>query len=551
VSVLALVASACGSSNDNADNAPGDNGASGGAGASQTSYLKDCAGVEPVMGGIARYGLEGATAGLNPTSDRWAISSTMIGLSVFDPLFAFDKNGEAKPYLAESATPSADFMTWDIKVRPEISFSDGTPVDAAAVKLLFDKHLASVLTRGAITNVDRIDVKDDLTATFTMKKPWAVFPNSLTAQLGVIPAPSVYDTDGRVGVVGSGPFTVDKAEGDDWTLTKNTTYWRKDDAGRQLPYLAGVVFRSIPEEQSRARGLKSGDFDIIQFSDAPNTKDFRELGKNGEYQVLEDSGESEENFIIINTQAEPLSDVRLRRALAYATDAAGYNDIINEGVFALADGPFAESSPWYVSTDYPSYDPDEARKLVDEWKADNGGAVPTFTLRQSLGSLASKQLALLQQQWNDVGFQVDTSPVEQQKQILDAVSGNYQANIWRQFGSIDPDQEYLWWTSQNAEGGLALNIARNVDPEVDAALDLGRSSTDVATRKQAYATVQQRFAVTIPYIWLTHTVWSVAATNKVRCIPNGPLPDGEESLPIGGGGDFGGVHRMTQVWMEQ
>ncbi|MEZ5144620.1 MAG: hypothetical protein R2726_19215 [Acidimicrobiales bacterium] len=92
-------------------------------------------------------------------------------------------------------------------------------------------------------------------------------------------------------------------------------------------------------------------------------------------------------------------------------------------------------------------------------------------------------------------------------------------------------------------------MARLRDPELDAALAKGRSTTDEATRKEAYATVQQRFAEDLAYIWLDHSLWVVAASNKVRGITNGPLPDGAPSLPLGGPGGFGGVTRMTQTWL--
>ncbi len=61
--------------------------------------------------------------------------------------------------------------------------------------------------------------------------------------------------------------------------------------------------------------------------------------------------------------------------------------------------------------------------------------------------------------------------------------------------------------------------------------------------------MQQRFAADIPYVWLQHVIWFIVAQNNVRGITNGPLPDGEASLPIGGGGDFGGVIRWTQMWL--
>ena len=60
--------------------------------------------------------------------------------------------------------------------------------------------------------------------------------------------------------------------------------------------------------------------------------------------------------------------------------------------------------------------------------------------------------------------------------------------------------------------------------------------------------MQKRFGIDIPYVWLQHVIWYIVANNNMRGLTNGPLPDGQPSLPIGGGGDFGGVVRWTQMW---
>ena len=125
-------------------------------------------------------------------------------------------------------------------------------------------------------------------------------------------------------------------------------------------------------------------------------------------------------------------------------------------------------------------------------------------------------------------------------------------NLWRQFGAPDPDVDYVWWHSETADGDVNfLNFARLYDEQVDDALQRGREQTDPTAREEAYADFQRRLTELIQYVWLNHSVWTVAADNDIRDITNGPLPDGEESLPIGGTGTFGGTHRLTQVWLER
>src|SRR5262245_31001446 len=88
---------------------------------------------EPVPGGTLRYGLEADVDGLNPTQSALSAPGLLMGNAVFDTLAAITPEGRAVPYLAESFTPSADFKQWQVKLRPDITFHDGTPLNADAV----------------------------------------------------------------------------------------------------------------------------------------------------------------------------------------------------------------------------------------------------------------------------------------------------------------------------------------------------------------------------------------------------------------------------------
>jgi len=504
---------------------------------------------KPQPGGRVAYGLEAESDGFNPTKNRWAISGVMVGLAVYDPLAAYNDKSEAKPYLAESFTANAAFTEWTITLRKNIKFSDGTPLTASAVKQVLDAHLASILTKPVFSAVDKVTVKDDLTVVVSMTSPWVVFPSTLSAQTGVIPSPGSLEDPGS-NPVGTGPF-IQKSwtPNDKWVGTKNPNYWRKDKDGVQLPYLDEVEFRPIPLHNSRSAALESGDIQMMHTNDSKAIVKFRALAKEKKFQMLEDNGEGEEGFAILNSSAPPFDDVNARRALAHATDRETYGETINDGVFDVADGPFRKNSKWRSDfTNYPEYDLAKAQELVQKYKDDHGGQPPTFSFGITADS--EQQAQFLVAEWNAAGFVADVKTVDQAAFIIEAVQGKYQANLWRQFGAPDPDFDLLWWVSDNAEGVLALNIARHKSPCQDAAMKKGRENADEAIRKQAYAELQQCFADEVPYVWLEHTVWTIVANNKVHGIANGPLPDGTPSLAVGGAGDFGGVTRMTQVWIE-
>ena len=178
-----------------------------------------------------------------------------------------------------------------------------------------------------------------------------------------------------------------------------------------------------------------------------------------------------------------------------------------------------------------------------------GRGVPSRGLGGHAWAAAIQVLAGM---WNQAGMEVQLKTSDQTTFISDALVGNYQANLWRQFGAPDPDTDLIWWQWKTVDGDdNILNFARLHDQQVDDALLRGRTSIDEADRKEAYADFQHRLSELIPYIWLGHSVWVVAADQQVRDITNGDLPDGSAPLPMGGTGTFGGTHRLTQVWMEE
>ena len=558
--VLAIAATACGSSNSSG----GGTSPTTGARTSQTL----AATTPPKSGGSITVGLEAEQSGFNPanTNTRWDISGTEEGLAIYDPMAAFDIDGNWKPYLAKSFVPNADHTVWTVTMRSGITFQDGEALTADAVTTAYKAFIAGALTGPVFSDVQSVQTTGPLTLTFTMKAPWVTFPASLTSQVGMIPAPSTMtDKDPTTGApkatdasnshpIGTGPFSfVSWTPNSQLVTTRNKNYWRKDSNGVQLPYLNGITFKPITDHGTRDSAMDAGNIDVEQNDNANSLIHFRQEASAGKVQLVEDNGPGEEtDFVIVNTQDPAMSDPLVRQAMAYATNRQAYNTLVNQGILEDANGPFKPISKWYTKTNYPNYDLAKAKQLVQQYTQKTGHP-PTFTLGATNDPDAQKGATALQQMWDQAGMKITTKSIDQTSFISQAVTGAYQANLWRQFGAVDPDTDALWWYSANAgtgsNQGLALNIARNKDPQVDAALDKGRQSTSEADRKAAYDALQQRFAADIPYVWLQHVIWFLVAQNHLRGLTNGPLPDGEKSLPIGGGGDFGGVVRWTQMWL--
>lgn len=541
VVVLSLLAASCGGSGDTAS----------GDGPESITDVTIASSGSPKSGGRLVYGIEAETDGFNPTSNRWAASGYMVGSAVFDPLTAFDDKGNWQPYLAESFTPSADFRTWTIGVRTGVTFSNGQPLDGAAIAQNLNATRRDVLTGAALRNLSDVvvDPADPMKVIVTATDPWASFPTILSGQIGFMAAPAQLDAAKPASSnqpIGTGPFVQQEWIPDNrWVGTRNPNYWRTDASGTRLPYLDTVEFRPVIDPQTRLSALLSGELTMMVNSDWPIINRMRSEAQSGNMQMVFDRSESEEGMVLLNTENPPLNDVRVRRALALCTDLAPVLAASETPVGLAADSQFDPDSPFYVDTKFPRNDVAAGTTLIDSVKAETGGNVTVSLTTNPVPTLLAVA-SLLAAQWTRCGVTVEQQSIEQSKMISDAVTGKLQAVLWRQFGGDDPDGNYVWWTGKNARGMLALNAARLQDPQIDAALDRARATDDLEVRKQAYADLQRRQTELVPYIWLSHTQWVIGAANSVRNIGNKSLPDGQTARRFGGA-----VSRLTEVWLDK
>ena len=142
-------------------------------------------------------------------------------------------------------------------------------------------------------------------------------------------------------------------------------------------------------------------------------------------------------------------------------------------------------------------------------------------------------------------MQVTLSPVQQADIISTALLGTFEAQMWRQFGAVNPDLNYIFWSPTNAvQAGFAINMARNTDPKMEAALIKGRQSPAQSDRVAAYQEVGKLMGSDIPYIWTDRTVWSIGAQPKVQNWNNPTTPAGKPAF-----GMITGAIWPTQIWL--
>lgn len=494
-------------------------------------------------GGRLTYGLEAETDGWNPTVSRWAPSGLVVAKAIFDTLAAYDEESGWKPNLAESFEPNGDYTEWVITLREGVTFHDGSPLtgEAAARSLNYLKD--SPLTGIPFEPVESIEATGELEITATMVDPWVNFPFAMTTQIGVIGEPDWLESGDTLNPVGTGPFElVDWTPGSSMLVGANEDYWREG-----YPLVEEIEFLPIIDDTSRANSLRQGQLDLAMVSNGREISAFKEEAEEGEVQVVSDpAGETSEVLVMLNTQVAPLDDPDARRAVALATDSQLLIDLLADGEFEPAYGPFAPSSPWYAETDYPHHDLDAATELVDEVVERHGEF--SFTLYATPTPMQSEATQLLQSQWGEAGIDVNIETLEQAQLITRVLVGDYQATMWQQFDSPHPLGDSIWWHPEASADipDFALNFARNENPVIGDELDAARETTDEDEEWEHYAEVQRQMAEDIPYVWLYHTQYSIVAQPYVVNLVNYELPDGTPGLEI-----HGGSHPLWQVWLDR
>jgi ABC-type transport system substrate-binding protein len=286
---------------------------------------------------------------------------------------------------------------------------------------------------------------------------------------------------------------------------------------------------------------------MIQSTD-PDTID-RFTGQSG-YQLVDSVngvlGEPTMAFVMLNTAVAPTDDLSIRQALAMSLHQATVQKIFGGGLTKPINGLFLPGSPYYANPGYPAYDPASAKKLVARYTAQHGQ--PALTLLTVTDPRLAQVVQVIQQMWKQVGFNVTISQVEQADIINDFVAGQFQAATSYQFGAIDPDLNYVWWSTTTAKpvNQIALNFPRNSDPVIEQNMLTGRHTTDPATRAKAYQAVNAQLAKDLPYLWIEQYIFSEVAADQVQNFANPTLPSGSAQYPFDEG-----IFFPTQIWLSK
>ena len=284
--------------------------------------------------------------------------------AVYDVLMRYDSAANRfEPRLAESLTEEPGGLTWTLKLRPDVRFSDGTPLDANAVVHSIDRYNAGRGDGSAVwtSAVESTTAVDPRTVTFRLHDQWPTFPSMLALGHGMIVAPGAGEGE-AFKPIGAGPFVLDRyAPNEERVLTARADYWNGKPKSDKLRFIA------LSGSRENLESMRTNGIDIGFLRGNPQAiYDTIDAGYPGSFSILNSGGAE----LVNNREGRPGADVRVRRAIALAIDPELVGQRGDNGLGLPGKAMFNDLSRWATDVEGVPFDPDAARKLLDEAKAD-------------------------------------------------------------------------------------------------------------------------------------------------------------------------------------
>ena len=464
-------------------------------------------------GGVLYFGLESQFHGFDVLAGSGYLNPPMAPLNnlIQEPLFRMDRSGNLIPILGLSATPSDDGRQWDIVLRKNVVFHDGTPFNADAVRHHWERMLDSQNNyrgRPIFQPITRVEKIDEFTLRFILEHPWQPFLEVFSDELlmfNFIPSPKAVaaGTHDRK-PVGTGPFKYFKwGSGDHFVVLKNENYWQKG-----KPLLNKVVFRAVPDHQTRYASLLSGELDVI-ILDRGNL--IKKAKSNPELYAFHSEGNGAE-IVMINTARPPLDDIRVRRALALANNQAVHIKVVYSDTIPLVHHPFGQG--FECSDDgYLEYNPEKARQLIAEY-----GRPVEIECLHSNTSRGRDIGALLQQLFKDIGVTLKPVGLSTGPQVMRVLNKDYQLATWR----IPPTRDHgpLLYRGYHSQSPTNFNSYSN--PRLDRLLELQRIATDREQRNDLKCQIIRQLNQDVPFLYRGGRRYHIVARKKIRQMMDSP-----------------------------
>lgn len=463
-------------------------------------------GAEPVKGGTLIYLEQQAHTNLYPPAGGFYPNGGILNQITDKLTYQNPKTLEIEPWIAESWTVNADATEYTFKIRPGVTFSDGTPLDAAAVAKNYDvfglgnkalKHPVSEV----INNYERSEVIDPLTVKFYFKRPSPGFLQGTSViGSGLVAASTLSLPFEELGdatkIIGSGPFVVESETiGKELNLKAREDYvWgpaKLEHQGRA--YLDGITYIITGEDSVRIGALLAGQADFIRQVQAYDESQVEAQ----DYQIYAPSTRGVNNSVVFRPDNPLVADVKVRQALLHATDAKEIVTTLFSANYPQATSIIASSALGYKDISAKlAFDPDKAKALLDEagWSVGSHGLRQkdgkdlVLTAYESLPQPQNKEtLQLVAQQWGKVGVKLNVLAGDSGSRTVDDLDPLKTPVSPAMVGRADPDVIKSQYYPKNRDvlrqkGGLSDKVQSFVDDKLNGLLDSLASEPDRAKR---------------------------------------------------------------------
>jgi peptide/nickel transport system substrate-binding protein len=408
-------------------------------------------------GGTLTFGSENDFRGFDPLKiNALSICGAIASSTIHERLFDTDSKGNLIPVLGLSATPSKDGKKWTIALRQGVSFHDGTPFNADAVVYNWSRLLNpenKFRGRSSIAPIQLVKKIDEFTVQFDLSHIWLPFPKILTDTRAL----SIYlmspkalkeDTQSRA-PAGTGPFMFKEwKSGDRFVVVKNSNYWQKE-----KPYLDKIIFKSVPDHQTRFASLESGQIDVIFMDRGHIIKRAEGNDSLVHYQGESNGGET----ALLNTTKPPLDDPRVRRAIAHAWNQEVYVNMSYKNSIPIAHHPFGNGLSC-GDAGYRNHDLKKAKSLIEQYgKPVEIECIHTNTKR-------GREFGLMLQQFcKEIGITVKTKGMDISPIVKKVFSKNYHVSSWR----IPPMTDYGPYLYKYFYSKSRINASGYNNPKMD------------------------------------------------------------------------------------
>ena len=430
--------------------------------------------------------------------------SIFIQQQIFEPLYMISQDGKTvSPWLAKSASEGADKLTWTIKLRTDIKFSDGTPMTSADVKFSLDTATKGDGWGFLNTAIDSITTPDAATVVIKTKTPWAPLLSDLACFSNSI-LPNNYGgksaADFFKAPVGTGPFKLDHwTPGTEIKMVANKTYWQPG-----KPYLNSVTWKYVADDNTRALMLQSGQADINEF---PPATSVAQIKKTAGLTVKAFPAAASE-YIAMNEANPALADVHVRRAISYAFDRRSVIKVVLAGLGTPSNSILAPNVGFYdPKSPGVQYDLKAAAKELAMSKFAKG---LTLEYLASSGSVEDTAMSsILQASLKKIGVTLVIKAQEPKVKRATQKAMNYQLTSTGWTMDISDPDELLTFALDPENGGTHAFYTNYNNPTVVAAVRAGQSNSDPVARQKSYSLVQKLvaneammvFAYNAPYIY--------------------------------------------------